>query len=108
MDAVLERLPATVGLTAAALAMALLIGVPLGIAAGVRPGGGTDLAASGVALLGQAIPGFFLGTLLIYAFAVRLNWLPPSGGDGGRRSSSPPARSPPTPPPSSPVCSAPR
>ena len=82
MDAVLERLPATLGLTAAALAIALLIGVPLGIAAGVRPGGGTDLAASGVALLGQAIPGFFLGTLLIFVFAVRLNWLPSSGGDG--------------------------
>lgn len=84
MDAVLERLPATLELAGAALALAILIGAPLGIAAGSRPGGAVDLLASSTALFGQAIPGFFLGTLLILIFAVRLHWLPSSGGDGWR------------------------
>jgi peptide/nickel transport system permease protein len=84
MDAVLERLPATLRLAGAALALAVLAGVPLGIAAGRRPGGPLDLIASTTALLGQAVPGFILGTLLILAFAVHLKWLPSSGGDGWR------------------------
>jgi peptide/nickel transport system permease protein len=82
MDAVLIRLPATLALTGAALSIALAIGVPLGIFAGAKPGGVVDLAASSTALLGQAVPGFILGTLLILLFAVRLHWLPSSGGDG--------------------------
>jgi peptide/nickel transport system permease protein len=81
---VLERLPATLALTAAAIALALLVGVPLGIAAGARPGGLLDLLATGTALLGQALPGFWLGTLLILVFAVRLHWLPSSGGGGAK------------------------
>lgn len=84
MDAVLERLPATLRLSGAALALALAIGAPLGLLAGSRPGGAVDLAASSVALLGQAVPGFILGTGLILIFAVRLQWLPSSGGDGWR------------------------
>jgi peptide/nickel transport system permease protein len=78
---VLERLPATLALTGAAVALALVVGVGLGIAAGVRPGGLADLTATGVALLGQALPGFWLGTMLILLFAVRLKWLPSSGSD---------------------------
>ncbi len=79
MDAVLERLPATLALTAAAIGLALLVGGALGITAGMRPGGATDAVATGVALLGQALPGFWLGTVLILVFAVRLRWLPSSG-----------------------------
>jgi peptide/nickel transport system permease protein len=82
MDAVVERLPATLKLAGAGLALAILAGAPLGIAAGRRPSGLLDLVASSTALLGQAIPGFILGTLLILGFAVRLKWLPSSGGDG--------------------------
>lgn len=82
LDAVVERLPATVALAGVALALALAAGIPLGIAAGARPGGVVDLLATGFALLGQALPGFWLGTLLIIGFAVRLRWLPSSGGDG--------------------------
>lgn len=82
METVLERLPSTLRLAGAALALAILAGVPLGVAAGRRPGGLIDLAASSTALLGQAVPGFILGTLLILFFAVRLKWLPSSGGDG--------------------------
>jgi peptide/nickel transport system permease protein len=84
MRAVLDRLPATLRLTGAALALALLIGIPLGALAGSKPGGALDVAASSIALLGQAIPGFWLGTLLILLFAVRLHWLPSSGGSGPR------------------------
>lgn len=82
LGVVLERLPATLALAAAAVAIALLIGVPLGIAAGVRSGGALDVTATGVALLGQAVPGFWLGTLLILVFAVHLRWLPSSGAAG--------------------------
>ncbi|HEY7031006.1 MAG TPA: ABC transporter permease [Thermomicrobiales bacterium] len=84
MATVLDRLPATLALTAVAMALALAIGVPLGIAAGTRPGGIVDLGATLLALAGQAIPGFWLGTILILFFAVRLHWLPSSGGDGAR------------------------
>lgn len=83
LDAVLDRLPATMLLSGLALAISLAIGLPLGIAAGSRPGGIVDLLATGFALLGQALPGFWLGTLLIVAFAVLLQWLPSSGSDGG-------------------------
>ena len=82
LSAVLDRLPATLSLAGMALALALAIGIPLGMAAGARPGGVVDVLATGFALLGQAIPGFWLGTLLIVAFAVHLRWLPSSGGDG--------------------------
>lgn len=81
---VLDRLPATLALTAAASVLAVVIGGGLGLASGFRPGGVVDAATTGVALLGQAVPGFWLGTLLILVFAVRLQWLPSSGLDGAR------------------------
>src|SRR4051794_2094778 len=56
MNAVLSQLPATLKLTAAAIALALLIGIPLGVIAGTRPGGWGDAAVTGIALFGQAIP----------------------------------------------------
>ena len=82
MTAVIERLPATLTLTGTSMALALAVGLPLGIVAASRPGGLTDYSASATALAGQAVPGFFLGTLLILVFAVKLQWLPSSGGDG--------------------------
>jgi peptide/nickel transport system permease protein len=82
MNAVLSQLPATLKLTTTAIVIALLFGIPLGIVAGTRPGGWGDAAVSGFALLGQAIPAFWLGTVLIMLFAVRWQWLPSSGGDG--------------------------
>jgi peptide/nickel transport system permease protein len=84
MNAVLSQLPATLKLTAVALTLALVIGIPLGIAAGTRPGSWRDAGATGFALLGQAIPAFWLGTVLILLFSVKLHWLPSSGGDGFR------------------------
>lgn len=82
--AVMERLPATLALTGAALAIALLIGLPLGVAAGARPHGWAGAVASSVALAGQAIPGFWLGTMLVLAFAVERRWFPASGFEGPR------------------------
>ena len=84
LAAVLDRLPATLALTGAAITLAVLAGGALGIAAGTKPGGLADAVASGAALLGQAVPGFWLGTLLILVFAVHLHWLPASGLDGVR------------------------
>ena len=84
MRAVIDRLPATLRLAGAALALALLIGIPLGVLAGAKPGGPLDFIASAIALLGQALPGFWLGALLILLFSVRLHWLPSSGGHGIR------------------------
>ncbi len=80
--AVLERLPATLLLAGGATALAALAGTALGLAAGARPGSTLDALARGVAMLGQAMPQFWLGSLLILAFAVHLRWLPSSGFAG--------------------------
>ncbi len=82
LTVVLERLPATLALAGAATALASIVGIGLGIAAGWRSSGAVDLAARLVALAGQAIPGFWLGTILIAYFAARLHWLPSSGLEG--------------------------
>jgi peptide/nickel transport system permease protein len=84
LDLVLERLPRTLILAGLALALALTVAIPLGVLAGMRPGGKVDLGTSLVAVGGQAVPGFWLGTILILVFAVRLGWLPSSGGTGWR------------------------
>lgn len=80
--AVLERLPATLMLTAVASAMAVAIGCVLGVTAAARPGSSWDIVARSTALLGQAVPAFWLGTMLILLFAVDLQWLPSSGLEG--------------------------
>lgn len=82
LAAVLERLPATLLLAGGATALAALAGTALGLAAGSRPGSAIDALARGTAMLGQAMPAFWLGSLLILAFAVHLRWLPSSGFAG--------------------------
>jgi peptide/nickel transport system permease protein len=79
---VLERLPATLGLAAAALALTFSLAVPIGVISAVRRGTALDFFGMTLAVLGQAIPGFWLGLMLIYVFSVRLGWLP-TGGTGG-------------------------
>jgi peptide/nickel transport system permease protein len=74
-----RRLPATLELTIGAMIVALVIALPLGILSGVRPNSGVDVAATGFSLLGVAVPGFWLGLMLLLLVSVRLNWLPPSG-----------------------------
>jgi len=74
-----ERLPATIELAAASLAVALVLGVASGIAAAIRRGTPFDLLVMAAATLGQAMPPFWLGLMLILTFGVSLNWLPVSG-----------------------------
>ena len=81
MGVVIERLPATLKLAAAAILFALLMSLPLGVLAATFHNRWIDNAARLVAFLGQSIPVFLLGIVLILVFAVRLRWLPSSGGD---------------------------
>jgi peptide/nickel transport system permease protein len=74
-----ERLPATIELTLAALALALLLAIPLGALAAVKRRSLLDRAATLGALLGVSMPGFWLGILLLMLFAVRLHLLPVAG-----------------------------
>jgi peptide/nickel transport system permease protein len=82
LTAVLERLPATAAVTGLAIAVAVTVGGVLGSAAAALPRSGWSALASATSLLGQAIPAFWLGTLLILLFAVELRWLPSSGMTG--------------------------
>lgn len=72
LDMILERYPNTLKLAVAALFVALLIAIPLGVVAGTNKGKAIDNVASFVALLGISLPGFVIGPLLIYLFAVKI------------------------------------
>jgi peptide/nickel transport system permease protein len=78
-ELIVERLRATCELALAGLAVAVLLGVPLGIFAAARHGSALDTAAMTLALLGTSVPSFWLGLLLIIVFGVQLGWLPVSG-----------------------------
>ena len=71
-----RRLPASLELTFSALALALLVAVPLGVAAALRPGSAVDHAVRMVCTLGVCVPTFVSGLLLIYAFYYLLGWAP--------------------------------
>ncbi len=79
IDIVIPRLMNSLALVSVGFALALLIGVPLGIAAATHPGRLVDRVAMGVALIGQSVPSFLSGLLLILVFGVSLHWLPTSG-----------------------------
>ena len=81
LSLVLERVPATLQLAGAALALTFVVAVPLGVMSAVRRDCLFDHAATVITVLGQAVPGFWLGLMLIYVFAVQLRWLP-TGGTG--------------------------
>lgn len=82
LEKILNRYPATIELALAGLAVAILIAIPLGVTAGKHQGRWIDNAASVAALLGISTPGFVLGPLMIYLFAIRLDLLPVSGRYG--------------------------
>lgn len=84
MSLVLDRLGATLLLTVTAFLISLLIAIPLGVLAGSRRSRPIGWLASGVGVLGQAFPAFWLGTVLILLFSVRLGWFPSSGQSGLR------------------------
>lgn len=79
MGEVLDRLPATILLTTAAVLFALVVSVPLGLLAAMNHDGWVDVVARLFAFLGQSIPVFLLGVVLIIVFGVDLHWLPSSG-----------------------------
>src|SRR5437867_8458235 len=77
-----QTLPATLELTAAGLALALVVAVPAGILAALRRNTLLDAICSVGVLMGQAMPVYWLGLLLILVFAVWPGWLPAAGRDG--------------------------
>lgn len=79
LDAILARFPVTLLLTVGAVILSLAIGIPVGLAAGLRPNGALDRVLSTLAAVGVAAPGFWLGILLVFLFAQRLHWLPSFG-----------------------------
>jgi peptide/nickel transport system permease protein len=81
---VVDRLGATVQLALAALVITVGVGVSLGVVAAVRRGTGYDYASTVLAVLGQSLPNFWLGIMLILLFGVALRWLPTSGFESWR------------------------
>lgn len=82
MGLVVERLPATLELACSALFISALLALPIGVLAAVTKGTKWDTAAKIMALLGQSLPTFWLGIVLMWIFAVLLDWLPASGRGG--------------------------
>jgi peptide/nickel transport system permease protein len=76
-----QRMPATLRLAAAAMAIALGVGLPLGVLAAIKRGSVWDNLLMLGGLLGQSLPVFWLGLLLIMVFSVNLGWLPVAGAD---------------------------
>jgi peptide/nickel transport system permease protein len=76
---VIERIPATLYLAVTALAISLVIAIPIGVISAVKRDTAIDSAAMVLALLGQSMPGFWIGIMLIFFFSVQLGWLPTSG-----------------------------
>jgi peptide/nickel transport system permease protein len=79
LDAILDRLPVTAYLAISAVVFSILIALPTGIIAGVRPKSLMDVVATVLAMGGIAMPSFWLGILLIFFFAFNLEWLPIMG-----------------------------
>jgi ABC-type dipeptide/oligopeptide/nickel transport system permease component len=76
---ILERMPATIELAAAAMLVAISASIPLGMVAAVWRGTAIDHVATTIALSGVSIPNFWLGPLLAIVFAIELGWFPVSG-----------------------------
>lgn len=79
---IMQRVPYTLNLTGFAMLVALLVGIPTGMAAGLRPGSAVDRLATGASVLGLAVPSFWLAQLLVLLFAVKLGLLPALGVGG--------------------------
>jgi len=82
MGLVWQRLPATLELAGFALLISILIALPIGVGSAVLKGSAWDSLAKIIALLGQSLPGFWLGIVLMWIFAVNLGWFPTSGKGG--------------------------
>ncbi len=78
---ILDRIGVTALLAVLSLAFALIVAVPLGVLAAVRPNSWIDRSSLTLAVFGQAIPNFWFALILIYVFGVMLRWFPISGSD---------------------------
>lgn len=83
-DRIVERMPATLELGIAALFLAMVLGVPLGVLSAVYQGSAFDNIVRFLAVIGNALPAFWFGLMLIFLFGVILGWLP----TGGRQTTS--------------------
>ena len=79
---VLERLPATLRLAFAGMSITLVLGLSIGTLSGLRESGVADRVGKFTAMVGQSVPAFWLGIMLILVFGVELGWLPTSGYGG--------------------------
>jgi len=79
LQLILERLPATLELALAATFIAVVLGVPLGLWAGLRPDTPLGRLIMGTSIIGFSLPTFWVGVMLIMVFSVELGWLPPTG-----------------------------
>lgn len=82
VDVIKEYAPVTIRLGLSSLCFAMLLSLPLGVAAGLRPNTAIDRIALWIAVIGQAVPSFLVALSLIYLFGVTLRWLPISSGSG--------------------------
>lgn len=78
-----SKLPATILLTCASVALTVFISVPLGILAAVKRNRGVDYLVRGLGFVGSSLPGFFVALVLIYVFAVQLGWFPVISSSAG-------------------------
>jgi peptide/nickel transport system permease protein len=79
LQVILQRMPATLELAICAVLLAIVIGIPLGLYAGLKPNSIFAKTAMAGSILGFSLPSFWVGLLLIMVFAVQLGWLPSSG-----------------------------
>jgi peptide/nickel transport system permease protein len=79
LDLVLERVPATLALTLAALFVSWLVALPTGLISALKQNSPIDLAATGISVIGRAMPNYWMGIMFILIFGVQLGWLPVSG-----------------------------
>ena len=78
-NVVIHRFPATLQLAVIALLISVVVAVPIGVISATRPNTGVDYLSTFMALVGQSVPSFFLGIMLMLIFGVWLRWLPISG-----------------------------
>jgi peptide/nickel transport system permease protein len=79
LEVIFERMPATLELAVLAMVIAVALGIPLGLYAGLRPDAWGARAVMAVSILGFSLPTFWVGLLMILVFAVTLGWLPSTG-----------------------------
>ena len=79
IDLILDKLPATLELAFCAMVLAIVLGIPMGLFAGLRPNSIAGRAIMAGSILGFSLPTFWVGLVLIMVFSVHLGWLPPNG-----------------------------